>query len=212
MRHVRSATMMAMTMALLALAAPAAEEVDNPYGEETLIALPRASKKHDRVTVVIDLQAEAAHESSTETTKETSLVWEFTDLFRIDKDQDGDFVFEQFEEGAQPNLDLETEREHTGEGETDSREELRDRFSAEVVDVRPNGHLVIEARRSVTYNNETRTVLFTGRVDPKTLQADNSVMMDYIIEPVVTLSGKGDVSDAIRRGWLSRLFDTISPF
>ena len=31
-------------------------ETDNPYGEESLIAQPRASKMHDRVTITIDLK------------------------------------------------------------------------------------------------------------------------------------------------------------
>ncbi|MBN1256477.1 MAG: flagellar basal body L-ring protein FlgH [Planctomycetes bacterium] len=187
-------------------------ETNNPYGEESLIAQPRAGQMHDRVTITIDLKTEAKSEASSDTSKESSVSWSFANLFRIGKDQDGDIIAKPFADVRKPTLDVDTEREQKGDGETETKNTIRAEISGEVVDVRPNKHLVVEARRSITINNETRTVLFTGRIDPRDLTAENTIDMKYVIDPCLKLQGKGDISDAVRRGWLAKFFDTVSPF
>lgn len=200
-------------LTLLALAASGrAAEVDNPYGEQSLIAQRRASREHDRVTIIIDVTSEAKHEATTETSKETTLTWAFNKLFKITKDRDGDVIAQAFPDARKPELDMSTSREHEGEGETEQTNRTKAVVSGEVIDVRPNGHLIIEARREITVNHEKQVVLFSGRVDPQDLSANNSVEVMYIMEPSIKFVGKGAVSSAVRRGWLARAFDKLSPF
>lgn len=197
---------------LIACTGALAAEVANPYGDQSLLAQPRASKVHDRVTVLVELNTSARHEANTETTKESTTSWNFDTLFEIGKDDDGDIVFKPFDENRKPNLDFETEREHSGEGETATTESIEAEISGEVVDVLPNKHLVVEARRSITFKNEKSIVRFTGRVDPRDLSADNTVSIRYVIDPCIELLGEGDITDAVKKGWLSKFFDAVSPF
>ncbi|MFW5858098.1 MAG: flagellar basal body L-ring protein FlgH [Planctomycetota bacterium] len=199
------------TVLLLGSAALGAE-VDNPYGYASLIAQPRASRKNDRVTILVELNTQASHESTVDTSKESSANWTLSKLFRIGKDKDGDIIAKPFPDARKPELDVSSTREHTGEGETSTRESITATISGRVVEVLPNGHLVVEARRTVTYRGEESIVRFTGTVDPNDLNADSSVSISYVMEPSVKFLGEGDVSEALRRGWLAKFFDKVSPF
>jgi flagellar L-ring protein precursor FlgH len=196
---------------IISFSVNAADEF-NPYGDEDLLAQPRANKKHDRVTITINESTSAKNEATTDTSKETSAKWSFTDLFKITKDKDGDVIATALADSRKPNLDLSTEREHKGEGETESKNTAKTELSGEVVQVMPNGHLVVEAKSVITVNQEERSVVFTGRVDPKDLDAKNTIDSKFVMEKSVKFIGKGDISDAVKRGWLAKAFDFLSPF
>ncbi|MHC4885259.1 MAG: flagellar basal body L-ring protein FlgH [Planctomycetota bacterium] len=204
----------AVLLALLVLSSTlaTAQEVSNPYGENDPLSQRRAATRHDRVTITIDLETEAKSAASSESTKESTFKWSFTNLFKIDKDRDGDIIATAFPDARKPSLDVDTEREHKGEGETAVNYRTKLTISGEVVDVRPNGHLLVEARRTIRIQNEERTVLFTGRVAPSDLNADSTVDAKKVMNFTVKLLGKGDVSDAVKRGWLAKAFDFFSPF
>ncbi len=213
MRTKRYAVLCALLAAtVLGCRTARAAEVDDVYGTEDLLAQPRASQKHDRVTIVINEKTTARHEAGTDTSKETEFGWSFEKLFKITKDRDGDIIALPFPDVRKPELAVETERTHEAEGETDTTSTAQTVLSGEVIDVRPNGHLIVEARSSVTIGEEERTVIFTGRVDPTTLLADNSVDAKYVMDRAVKFEGQGNISDATKRGWLAKVFDYLSPF
>lgn len=189
-----------------------AVELDNPYGEDDLLSQPRASKKHDRVTIVINESTSAKNEATTDTTKESSAKWSLTQLFKITKDRDGDIIAQAFPDARKPELDVSSTREHKGEGETESINTAKTVLSGEVIEVMPNGHLVVEAVSSITVNEEERSVVFTGRVDPTDLDSENKIDSKFVIEKKVKFVGKGDIAEAVRRGWLAKAFDFLSPF
>lgn len=204
---------MLLISVLLVLCAPAAlaEEVDNPYGEEGLFERPRAGEKHDRVLIVINDTNRASVEATSETERTSSLKWTLSKLFRIGKDRDGDIIAKSFADARKPELDIETERVHEGEGKSESTITTRTELSGSVVEVMPNGHLVVEARKTLVNNTGEHMVIFTGRIDPRDLDADNSVDAKYVMERTVKIKSTGDIEDALRRGWLARAYDFLNP-
>lgn len=204
----------AVILAIMSLSTllASAEEVSNPYGDEDPLAQRRASAKHDRITITIDLATQAKSSASSETSKETSFKWSFAKLFKIDKDKDGDLFATVFPDARKPNLDVSSSREHKGDGSTNLNYSTKLTISGEVIDVLPNGHLVTEARRTIRIQNEERTVLFTGTIAPSDLNADSTVDANKVMNFAIKLIGKGDISDAVKRGWLAKAFDFTSPF
>ncbi|MFH0911601.1 MAG: flagellar basal body L-ring protein FlgH [Planctomycetota bacterium] len=211
-RWLRALLVSCATFGCVARAETRAIEVDNPYGETSQIAQPRASKKHDRVTLVINDSMSAAHEAKVDTSKKAAFKWSFANLFKITKDKDGDLIALPFPDVRKPELDVDTERTQEGDGKTDTKSSSKTVLSGEVIEVLPNGHLVVEARSSLTVNDEERWVIFAGRVDPATLNSDNSVDAKYVMDRMVKFTGKGAISAALNRGWLSRAFDFLNPF
>ena len=84
-----------------------------------------------------------------------------------------------------------------GSGQTSSDSSLSTSLSGRVVDVLPNGFLVIEAVRQMLMNNQHQTVIIHGVVRPGDIAANNAVPSTAISNLEVELKGKGVVSDGV---------------
>jgi flagellar L-ring protein FlgH len=72
-------------------------------------------------------------------------------------------------------------------------------LAGQVVQVLPNGVLVVEAARDFTVGNDRQTVVLRGLVRPGDLGPDNSVLSSEITNLELEIRGKGAVADATRR-------------
>jgi flagellar L-ring protein precursor FlgH len=72
-------------------------------------------------------------------------------------------------------------------------------LSAQVVEVLPNGTLVIQAARDITVGNDRQTVFLRGIVRPGDIAPDNSVNSSSISDLEAEIKGKGAVADITRQ-------------
>ena len=108
---------------------------------------------------------------------------------------------------------LKTQSELDGQGQTQRFNTLTTNLTGRVVQVLPNGFLVVEAVKAVVINSEQQLVSVRGVVRPIDLSAGNAIRSDQVAMLEVRLNGKGVVNDAIRRPFfLSRLLLGILPF
>ncbi len=84
-----------------------------------------------------------------------------------------------------------------GQGQTSSDSLLSTSLSGRVVDVLPNGFLVIEAVRQMFMNNQHQTVIIHGVVRPGDIAANNAVPSTAISNLEVELKGRGVISDGV---------------
>ena len=103
-------------------------------------------------------------------------------------------------------------RKYDGKGSTDRQTNLKARIAARVTQVLPNGDLRVTALKTVKINKENEQLALSGIVRQRDVAADNSVPTTFVGELQVALNGKGVASADNAPGWLSRLFDKISPF
>jgi flagellar L-ring protein precursor FlgH len=85
-----------------------------------------------------------------------------------------------------------------GAAQTTSDSSFTTSLAAQVVNVLPNGYLVIEAVRHMDMNSQRQTLLIHGVVRPSDIAADNSVYSYQIFNLEVQLIGKGVLSDGVR--------------
>lgn len=191
------------------------------YGEEAPLTKPKASKKHDRVTIVINETTTAKHEANTDLSRESDMDWALDKFFTVRFDKGGSLVAVprlQSEGTAEasgnrkPEVKFTTERTHKAEGETERKTNFTAQVSGEVIEVLPNGHLSIEAKKSIKVNKETQEVIFTGRIDPKDLDSSNSVNSKFVIDMQIKFDGKGPLTRMQKRGWGSKVLDVVNPF
>ena len=97
-------------------------------------------------------------------------------------------------------------------GSNDRTDLLRTRLAAEIVDRKPNGNLVIEAKHTFTKQRETTTITLSGTIRPQDVLPDNSVYSFYIADADIRYDSTGPVTDASKRGWLTKIVDKIWPF
>ncbi|MGC3967093.1 MAG: flagellar basal body L-ring protein FlgH [Pirellulales bacterium] len=85
-------------------------------------------------------------------------------------------------------------------------------ITATVVDIRPNGNLVLEAHSSVKDNNEVWEASLSGIVRREDIQPDNTVFSEKVAELSIHKRETGHINDAYRRGWALRMYDKFKPF
>lgn len=110
-------------------------------------------------------------------------------------------------------VDLQGVSKLKGQGETSRSSTLDTTLAARVVEVLPNGNLVVEGRKAVTVNSERQLVEVRGVVRWNDVNSLNQVRSDRIAQMDLRVNGKGVVADAVRRpNILYRALLGILPF
>jgi flagellar L-ring protein FlgH len=99
-----------------------------------------------------------------------------------------------------------------GSGSTSRDESMTASITARVMEVLPNGNLVIEGTRKIRVNNETQNITLSGIIRRMDISPDNTVLSTYIANARIAYTGNGPVSDKQRPGWLARILDLVWPF
>lgn len=99
-----------------------------------------------------------------------------------------------------------------GQGSTSRQTTLSTNLTARVVDVLPNGYLVVEGMREVHVNDENQNVYLTGVIRPEDISPNNIVPSSAVAQMSVRLEGRGVVSQPIKPGWLYKILNGILPF
>jgi len=87
----------------------------------------------------------------------------------------------------------------TAQGQSTSNSSLATTFGAEVVDVLPNGMLVVQATRQLTFSQQTQLIKLRGLVRPEDVSAQNEVKSAAMTDLELEVTGKGIVNDSTYR-------------
>lgn len=93
----------------------------------------------------------------------------------------------------------------SGDGSTSNSSNFTGQIAASVINVLPNGHLVVAGERSIAMNGDTKTLRFSGVVDPRDFKPQNIVASADVINAKMEVVGRGDTSEAGQRTWLQRV-------
>ena len=176
--------------------------------EGSWLADVKACRVGDIVTVIIQEEAKASKEASTDTDRSSSMTAGISSLFG----------YETVLEGKNPNLDTAAMVDATmankfsGGGKTTRSENLTAKLTTQVIEVYPNGNLKIRGGKSVTVNSENQIIYLTGIVRSYDVTAENTVDSGNILNAQIAYTGKGALSDKQKPGWLMRVFDNAWPF
>jgi flagellar L-ring protein precursor FlgH len=96
-----------------------------------------------------------------------------------------------------------------GKGQTEKIGTLRAKMTAEVIEVRESGDLVIEGNRVVTVNNEEETLFLTGVIRQRDIRNDNTIYSYQIANAQISSKSKGAVTSGHRPGFITRLLNWI---
>ena len=111
-----------------------------------------------------------------------------------------------------PTLPVSGANSFTGGGTIQNAQTITARVAVQVIDVLPNGNLVVEGQREVTFSKERQFSSLRGIVRPYDIQPDNTVLSTSVADARIQVVSEGTLTDAQRKGWLLRLNEKISPF
>lgn len=104
------------------------------------------------------------------------------------------------------------QRGFTGDAEFRSERAITDRFSVTVLDVLPNGNMVISGTRFISVQNDVRQLKLTGIVRQYDVLPNNTVPSYLVANLEMTLDAKGTEQAFTNQGWLSRRINRFWPF
>jgi len=105
-----------------------------------------------------------------------------------------------------------TNRNFDGSSSFRSARQITDRITLTVVDVMPNGNLVLQGMREIDVGRDHRNLLVSGIVRPVDINVDNTVHSRFVSELRVSYDGKGPETRFTNQGWLSRTANVLWPF
>jgi flagellar L-ring protein precursor FlgH len=122
--------------------------------------------------------------------------------------------------GGLPGTQIETQSSNQGGGSIANTQDLKGRVSVMVIDVLPNGVLVLEGARMVTFSGESYYAVLKGMVRQEDigfgfkdgLRYRNIVSSQYIADAQIEFVSKGSLNDAQKESWYQKLSSAINPF
>ncbi|MEM6749217.1 MAG: flagellar basal body L-ring protein FlgH [Planctomycetota bacterium] len=178
-------------------------------------AEPRSFALHDVITIIVREDFEASADATLETEKDASIEGEIAAFPRLTL---ADLVDAQLRNNTSLadtpiELDASMSREYTGEGAAERRDTMTGRVSAQVIDVKPNGLLVLMATKTIRQDDEQVTILATGTCRPEDVSAvDNAVLSSHIANLQISQTTSGALRRAAEKGLFTRAMEVLFPF
>ena len=111
-----------------------------------------------------------------------------------------------------PELKMDFTREFTGEGEYQRRDDMSDRLTAEVIEVLPNGNLILEARTTIATDDEESVMNVTGICRPEDITAANTILSNQIHDLRIVRHHEGELPRTAKKGIIARVLEAIFAF
>jgi len=198
-RHVRILTALAVTAALGPFAT-----AQNLYMESkratSLITDLRARAVGDILTVTINENTQVTNEDRVERDQSTSLAARLEDFSLSDK---------TFDLNNLPRLDVRKDSSFDGNARQEKDSQIRSSIAVIVIDVQPNGNLVVAGSRTVVVDDETKTFRLSGIVRPLDITRSNTVNSTMVADARISITGSGGNTRQVTRGPVGALFDTL---
>ncbi|MBY0465993.1 MAG: flagellar basal body L-ring protein FlgH, partial [Burkholderiales bacterium] len=99
-----------------------------------------------------------------------------------------------------------------GAGDTANDQTFQGAITTTVMEVLPNGHLVVVGEKQVGINQSVDVLQFSGTVDPRHVKPGNVVASTQVANARILSRGRGQQAEAQQIGWLSRFFLNVLPF
>lgn len=170
---------------------------------------PKTLSKHDLVTVIVREQSSFSSDGKTDLKKDASIDATIDNFPKFDL---SNFAFENAVGTVKPNLKISGQRDFKTQGKIDRSDNFTARIQAEIIDVKPNGTFVIQARKRIVTDEEEQMFILTGVGRVQDVLPDNTLMSTQLYDLELKKTHKGAVKDTTTRGWVPRFFDWLNPF
>lgn len=168
----------------------------------SMFADRKAAAKGDILTIIVAESAVAQSSQKKNSSRDSSL-----------QDAISRFVYPGLgtHKGELPGMGGAGKSSYSGGGDVSNSQSLSARAAVQVTDVLPNGNLVIEGVRVVSFSGETQYVVLRGIVRADDIARDNSIVSTNIADARVEFHAEGALTDAQKRGWLAKVYEKIRP-
>jgi flagellar L-ring protein precursor FlgH len=171
---------------------------------------PRAFKLHDLVTIIVEETSKQSADQETKADKTYSVGGTINGV--IDPWQ---LLQARLQSSSLKDLELlkaAYNQKYDGKGNYSRNDSFSMKIQAEIIDVKPNGTLTIEARKTIDKNGESQMTVLSGVCRIADITQNNSVLSSQIAELTLVTKNDGEVNKAGKKGLIPRVLDAIFSF
>jgi len=168
----------------------------------------RAKQVGDILTVIVTINDKAEFDNTTERSRSDSSATGAGGALGNAIDT----IFLPAGSSASDIASVDSSSDFTGKGKVDREETLETAVAAVVLQVLPNGNLVIEGRQEVRVNFEVRELVVAGIVRPEDITSENRIASEKIAEARIGYGGRGQITDVQQPRYGSQVMDILLPF
>ena len=204
--HARSTALAFVLLATSAFAQARRGSIYNPDdGPFGLISNKTAARLGDLITIEISESQNLKNEESSDLAKATNLKYQLTNF---------DIKPNAF--SVLPQVAANSDDSFKGTANYEKKGNFTARVTAVVVDTLPNGNLVVNGRREIRIDHETKLIEFSGIIRRYDIRADNTITSELVANAKVSYTGSGPLTTSTNRsgigGWIHDAISWLWPF
>jgi flagellar L-ring protein precursor FlgH len=170
---------------------------------------PKTLKVHDLVQIIVQEQSAISSKGTNNMSRDSELDAKVNNFVKLDLSK---LKLQGLQPSISPEINLSGIRSFQGQGDVERSDSFTARITAEVVDVKPNGTCVLQARTRIKTDEEEQQFILTGTCRVEDITADDTVTSTQLFDLDLQKNHKGDVRQATKRGSLGKLLDVLNPF
>lgn len=170
---------------------------------------PREFAMHDLVTIIVEETTKSEASQTLETDKSYDMsgaLEQFPSLRQLLELQ----VVNDKQDPAQLGLNFDSK--YKGDGDYERTDRFVARITATVIDVKPNGTVVLEAQKRIDKDGEIQTIILSGTCRRDDVTTQNTILSSQLAGLTVSMSTEGQVTKAGRKGLIPRALEGLFNF
>jgi len=171
---------------------------------------PKQLRLHDLVTIIVNETSRATRTQSLDTKKDYKAnvrLSQFPSMAQL--------IEARLEAGDANTTDLLNilgKFETKNEGEYERTDRMTNRIQAEVIDIKPNGVLVLEARTQIQTDEERQLFVLSGNCRTEDVTDQNTILSGQMHNLNIITKNEGEVRKSARKGFIPRALETLFAF
>ena len=173
---------------------------------------PRRFALHDQITIIIRESTSTDFKATLQTDKKVKFDGKIDAFPDLQLKHLLDLALTNSNLAEAIELGVDYANEFDGQDKYRRQETITGRITASVIDVKPNGLLVLEARKFIQSDKENLKLVVTGTARPEDVTVDNTVLSTELANLNLIKGHEGELRRSTKKGLITRLFETIFNF
>ncbi len=171
---------------------------------------PRTFMKHDLITIIVDETSQQKSSQSLDTEKKSSANLTLNAI--LDPWELLEMRLRQGDTANTKILGTNFKRKFEGDGEYERSDRFSAKITAEIIEIKPNGTLVLQATKIITKDSEVQTLVLSGVARQEDITNRNTILSSQIASLSMNLQNAGELRESSKKGLLTRVLDKIFDF
>lgn len=185
-------------------------QVQRPYTPVSLIGVPLARAVGDTVTIQVSETAKQVTNAELKVTRTQTINENGTGLFNSMVDFMAGklpFLSSYSEKLHAPSFNgLDNENNLGSKAESTRSTSLNDYIACQVVQILPNGNLLVQGHKTMDVNRDRQDIFVSGIVNPFYLNKNNTIMSNMVANFQMIQGGKGVISRQQSDGIANKIY------